>query len=874
MIKRSLTGNQIRSEFLDYFQEEKHKVLKSSSLIPWNDPSIMFTNAGMVQFKKAFLGEENVEYNRVVTSQKCLRVSGKHNDLENVGKTGRHHTFFEMLGNFSFGDYFKKDAISFAWEFLTERLKLDPEKLWITIFNDDDEAFNLWNKNIGISKDRIVRLGEKDNFWSMGDIGPCGPCSEIIVDQGIDAGCGKPDCKVGCDCDRYLELWNLVFMQYDRDEKGNLKPLPHPNIDTGMGLERITAYLQGVKNNYDSDLFSDLIYKIAEHFSLTYGEKEEHDISMRVIADHIRAITFLISDRVLPSNSGRGYVLRRILRRAASNGNNLGNSDPFLGKIANKLIYMMQDAYPELLENKDLISTVTLNEEKLFAETLDSGLKILKEEIEQLKTKDENIIPGDLVFKLYDTFGFPVDLTRDIAEEDGFILDENGFMEAMDKQKSLAREAWKGSGEKEVKDIYKNLIKEGVSTDFVGYKLKEIESKISYLVRNNNFVKSASTGDEIEIITEKSPFYGETGGQVGDKGIIESKECKIEIYNTLKPVPNILVHHGKVQKGDVKVGDHVRLMLNLPLQKATSLNHTATHILHAVLREILGDHIKQSGSLVSPERFRFDFTHYMPLTESEIDMIEERIDFHILENYRVETEVVPIEKALNMGAIALFEEKYQDLVRIVKIDDISMELCGGIHTKRSGDIGILKIISETGVAAGIRRIEALTGKRAFSYLKKQEKELKKITEIIKGSIEEIPERIGKLIKENKTLEREVSELKQKLAGTSSTPLSNQVKEIEGIKFLAVETDLDNPKDLREMGDKLKDSLKSGIIILSGKKEEKALLLAMVTKDLQDKFHAGKIIDKLATGIAQAGCEHSEKVIKALEKVPEIIKDLN
>ncbi|MDY6862181.1 MAG: alanine--tRNA ligase [Thermodesulfobacteriota bacterium] len=878
-----MTGNQIRKEFLDYFQEKRHRVLKSSPLIPLNDNTLMFTNAGMVQFKKVFLGEEKINHKSAVTAQKCLRVSGKHNDLENVGKTSRHHTFFEMLGNFSFGDYFKKKAIFFAWEFLTERLKLDAEKLWVTIYYEDEEAFDFWKKDIGLPKDRIIRMDEKDNFWSMGDVGPCGPCSEIIVDQGIDVGCGRPDCKVGCDCDRYLELWNLVFMQYDRDEKGNLKPLPHPNIDTGMGLERITAYLQGVRNNYESDLFKDLICHIASHFSLIFGEREENDISMRVIADHIRAITFLISDGVLPSNIGRGYVLRRILRRAARYGKNLGKGDPFLFKITDKIVYMMKEAYPDLEKNKDFITKVILNEEKLFSATLDRGLKILKEEMEYLKGSDENIIRGDLVFRLYDTFGFPVDLTRDIAGEDGFILDEDGFQKAMSLQRDLARKSWKGSGEKELKDVYKDIIKKGVDTEFVGYGLKEIESKILSLLRDNNVISRAYTGDEIEIITERSPFYGEGGGQIGDKGVMESKDVKIEIYNTVRPVPNLLIHRGRVTKGHVNVNDRVILKVDTLLQKDTSLNHTATHILHAILKEVLGDHVKQSGSMVSPERLRFDFTHYRPLAEKELYMIEERINFHILQNYMVETEMLPLEKALNMGAIALFGEKYQDIVRIVKIDGISMELCGGIHTARSGDIGILKIISEMGVAAGIRRIEAVTGKTAYNYLKQQEQQLNKITALIKGSLEEIPEKIGRLIKENKTLEREISELKQKLAGIQ-TPLLHQVKEIDGIKVLAAETNLDNPGDLRNMGDKLKDGLKSGIIILSGRKEKSAILLAMVTKDLQDKFHAGKIIDKLAkilggkgggkAGIAQAGGEYSEKVKTALEKVPDIIKDLN
>jgi alanyl-tRNA synthetase len=651
---------------LDYFKKLDHAIVKSSSLIPFNDPTLLFTNAGMNQFKEVFLGEEKRGYKRAVTSQKCVRAGGKHNDLENVGYTARHHTFFEMLGNFSFGDYFKKEAIHYGWDFLTNVLSIPKEKLYVTVFETDDEAFDIWEKQEKVPKERIIRMGEKDNFWSMGDVGPCGPCSEILIDQGEKIGCGKPDCKVGCDCDRFLEIWNLVFMQYNKDETGAMTPLPKPSIDTGMGLERLTAVVQKVHSNYDTDLFADMIRFIKNNI-LHERKPTEHDkFSFNVIADHSRAITFLIADGVLPSNEGRGYVLRRIIRRASRHVNMLGFNRPFLYKVSNVVVDKMKDPYIELAEKRNYIAGIVQNEEERFSDTLDKGLKILRQEIDNLKAIKLKVLPGDVVFRLYDTFGFPTDLTADILKEEEMIIDEDGFYEEMDKQKERSKKAWAGSGESGVKDIYKELSLGGIKSDFVGYSKTAEDSRILCIIKDGQEAESANEADEIEIITASTPFYAESGGQVGDIGTVKNDSVTIEVTSTTKPVENIHVHHGTIKSGSVKKGDGVSLEVQEKTRNDTARNHSATHLLQAALRKILGDHINQAGSLVTNDRLRFDFTHLKGMSKRELDLVEQAVNEWIIVNMDIQINNEDYTTAIKRGATALFNEKYGDKVRMVE----------------------------------------------------------------------------------------------------------------------------------------------------------------------------------------------------------------
>ncbi|MCX5903685.1 MAG: alanine--tRNA ligase, partial [Proteobacteria bacterium] len=635
------TSGDIRKEFLSYFQNRSHTVVESASLIPHNDPTLLFTNAGMVQFKGVFLGEEKRDYRRAASSQKCVRAGGKHNDLENVGRTARHHTFFEMLGNFSFGDYFKEEAITMAWEFLTGQLQLPPEKLWVTVYEDDEEAAAIWRERVGIDPDRIARMGEKDNFWAMGETGPCGPCSEIIIDQGVDFSCGRPECRVGCDCDRYLELWNLVFMQFNRDERGNKTPLPRPSIDTGMGLERITAVVQGVTSNYDTDLFLPLTRHVARIAGKKYGADPEADISIRIIADHSRATAFLIGDGVLPSNEGRGYVLRRIMRRAARHGKKLGLSKPFLCDVVRMVAAEMSGVYPDITRSLDYIDRVVLTEEENFSTTLESGLRILQEEIEALQAKNEHTVPGTIAFRLYDTYGFPIDLTQDIAAEYRMRVDEEGFHQAMLEQRKRARDAWKGSGEEQVGTLYKKLLQDGIAVTFKGYEAPRITSSVRALIKQGVPALSASPGEEIELVTAETCFYGEAGGQAGDSGTIGNDHVTITISETIRPLPDIIVHRGTVVTGSISWGDEVTLQVNTDQRQATAGNHTATHILHAALREVLGNHVKQAGSLVAAERLRFDFTHFAPLTREELENVENLVNERIRANSLLAVTVMP-----------------------------------------------------------------------------------------------------------------------------------------------------------------------------------------------------------------------------------------
>ena len=697
-----MTGSEIRENFLRFFAGKGHVRVESSSLVPKDDPTLLFTNAGMVQFKNSFLGLEDRGYHRAATSQKCLRAGGKHNDLENVGVTARHHTFFEMLGNFSFGDYFKKETIAWAWEYLTGVMGLPKEKFWITIYQDDDEAFRIWHDGMGIPAERIVRMGEKSNFWMMGETGPCGPCSEILYDQGEGTGCGKPACSVECECDRHLEIWNLVFTQFDRDASGKLTPLPKPNIDTGMGLERLTAVIQGVTSNYDSDLFTGIIRFIEKISSRTYKQDEEDDISIRVIADHSRAVTFLIGDGVLPGNEGRGYVLRRILRRAARHGKLLGLNRPFLHEVAAVVIDQMKGAYPDLVERASFIRKVVESEEERFIETLDAGLKILQEEVAALKEAGRHIIPGDIVFKLYDTFGFPTDLTADIVRKDSLSLDMDGFEKAMSAQREKARESWKGSGQEAVSEVYHRLSIEGIATEFVGYEgVKEGTSKVTVLLTKGRAVEEIGEGDEAEIIVERTSFYGETGGQVGDTGVIAGDEGALfEVADTRRPLENLITHIGKLKSGRLRKGDLVSLAVDDETRRATEANHSGTHILQAALKAVLGEHVKQSGSLVNAERLRFDFTHFSKIEEEELARVESEANRMIRANVSVSTVVLPLAEAVKTGATAVFDEKYGETVRVVGMGEFSRELCGGTHVQRTGAIGFLKIVHES---SGSRR---------------------------------------------------------------------------------------------------------------------------------------------------------------------------
>ncbi|MGO8715439.1 MAG: alanine--tRNA ligase, partial [Smithella sp.] len=705
------TGNEIRESFLKYFAGKGHTLVTSSSLIPKDDPTLLFTNAGMVQFKNSFLGLENRGYTRAASCQKCARAGGKHNDLENVGVTARHHTFFEMLGNFSFGDYFKEEAIAWAWEYLIDVVKLPKEKLWITIFEDDNEAFEIWNKKMKVPHDRIVRMGEKSNFWMMGETGPCGPCSEILYDQGNDTGCGRPECDVYCDCDRHLEIWNLVFTQFDRDESGKLTPLPKPNIDTGMGLERLTAVIQNKKSNYDTDLFAPIIRFVEKTAGIAYGKNADNDISVRVIADHSRAITFLIGDGITPSNEGRGYVLRRILRRAARHGKLLGINKPFLNQSAQVVIDMMKGVYPDLEEKASFITKMILNEERRFMETLDAGLRILNEETTALKKAKESILPGALVFKLYDTYGFPVDLTADIVRQDGFTLDNDGFEAEMKQQRERARGAWKGSGEEAIAECYLKASSSGIISEFCGYEGTNIsDAKVLAIFVDGNPADSVREGQKAEIVLDTTPFYGESGGQTGDTGYLEGAAFNFKIEDTKRPIDKFIVHAGDVLKGEIKAGAKAQLIVDEERRKAIAANHSGTHILQAALKAVLGDHIKQSGSLVNALRLRFDFTHFSKISDEELKRVETIANDMIRKNVPVKTEVCALEDALKTGATAVFDEKYGATVRIVKMGEMSMELCGGTHVKQTGDIGLLKVVHESAIAAGVRRIEAVTGK--------------------------------------------------------------------------------------------------------------------------------------------------------------------
>ncbi len=878
-----MDSNEIRAAFLSYFERRGHRIVSSSPLVPKEDPSLLFTNAGMVQFKRVFLREEKRDYTKAASSQKCVRAGGKHNDLENVGKTARHHTFFEMLGNFSFGDYFKEDAIEFGWDLLTHHMGLPREKLWVSVYEEDEEAFDLWDRKVGLPSERIVRLGEKDNFWAMGETGPCGPCSEIIIDQGEKVGCGSLDCGVACECDRFLELWNLVFMQFSREENGQMTPLPKPCIDTGLGLERITAVLQGVTSNYDTDLFRDIIARIEEIGSRKYGKNEIDDISIRVIADHARAAAFLIGDGVLPDKAGRGYVLRRIMRRAIRHGRTLGIKGLFLGEVFGVVAEVMREAYPELVEHRSYIRRVIELEEAGFSETLDRGLSLLREETARLTQVGRKVIPGNVVFMLYDTYGFPVDLTEDIVQEEGFRIDLDGFEGAMEEQRRRARESWKGMGDEGLKESYGRISSEGIETEFVGYDELQCTSTVVKIIQGDHFVEKAKRGDLVEIVVGETPFYGETGGQIGDKGKMVRNSLVIEINDARSPLPGLIVHRGLVKEGTLRVGDEVLLSVDEGRRRKTALNHTATHLLHSALRETLGDHVKQAGSLVEPSRLRFDFTHFSPLTEEELVRVEDSVNQRVRQNIGVDIKEMETREAIQGGATALFGEKYGDEVRVVSIADFSKELCGGTHTSRTGDVGLFKIVSETGVAAGVRRLEALTGEDAIHYIRKGEEELKRVASMVKAPSGEAAAKVQKLLDQQRKLEREIESLRGKLASGKSIDLMDQVRVIEGVKVLAVQVEVDDPKSLRNIGDTMRDRIGSGIVLLGSGRRGKVFLLIMVSDDLLSRFNADTMIKRVAKKVsgsgggqpnmAQAGGTDESKLDDALHSIYKIVEKI-
>ncbi|MGQ0792475.1 MAG: alanine--tRNA ligase [Deltaproteobacteria bacterium] len=875
-----MTGSEIRQTFLKYFESNGHSPVKSSSLIPRNDPTLLFTNAGMVQFKDVFLGLDNRPYRRATTCQKCVRAGGKHNDLENVGYTARHHTFFEMLGNFSFGDYFKRDAIKFGWELMAQVYKLPVERLWVTVFRDDDEAYEIWRKEIGISPSRLVRMGEKDNFWAMGDTGPCGPCSEILIDQGESFSCGSPGCAFGCDCDRYLELWNLVFMQYERDASGTLTPLPRPSIDTGMGLERVTAVLQGARSNYETDLLRGIISKVEEIAARPYGERADTDVSMRVIADHARAVTFLISDGVIPSNDGRGYVLRRILRRAVRHARMLGIKDSCLHKLAPRVNEIMGGNYAEIGERLEFVADVIRNEEERFFDTIDRGLELLGAEIQ--KHSEEKILPGEVAFKLYDTFGFPLDLTQDISRERGFALDSAGFEAQMERQQERSRQSWKGAGDDALAPLLREFAAGGLASLFTGYGRTEDEGRITAIIKGGTLLDSASEGDRVEIICDRTPFYGESGGQTGDRGVVEAESGSADVLDTKKPLQNLIVHYALIKSGSLWVGDKVNLRVDPRLRGGTETHHSATHILHAVLRETLGSHVRQGGSLVAPERMRFDFSHFAPIEDNTLRRMEEVINERVRRDDRVITAAdVPYNDAVKSGAMAIFEEKYGDKVRVVSIGDYSRELCGGTHIESTGEAGLFKITAEGASAAGVRRIEAVAGEAAWRFMRRREDILGEAAAFLRAPESELVSRLKKLAEENERLRGEIDKFKEQGIRESAKSIMDGVKSVGGMNVLSAQIPGAGADELRRAWDSLKAGLCPGVAALGGSNEGRAYLLVGVTKELVGRFHAGNIVKEIAPiiggggggkpDLAQAGGGKPEKLAEAVDMIFEIVK---
>jgi alanyl-tRNA synthetase len=870
------TSADIRKAFLDYFAERGHEVVASSPLVPQNDPTLLFTNAGMVQFKDLFLGREKRHYQRAASSQRCVRAGGKHNDLENVGYTARHHTFFEMLGNFSFGDYFKRDAISYAWEFLTVTIGLPADKLWVTVYEEDDEAAKIWLDEIGVDPSRFTKIGDKpegkrhesDNFWSMGDTGPCGPCSEIFFDHGETIWGGPPG-SAHEDGDRYIEIWNLVFMQYNRDADGVLTPLPKPSVDTGMGLERLAAVLQHVHNNYEIDLFKHLI----QAASALTGCSNLEEKSLRVIADHIRSCAFLITDGVLPSNEGRGYVLRRIIRRAIRHGYMLDVKDPFFHKLVQTLCDEMGEAYPELLSQRNQVEKVLRLEEERFAQTLEQGMRILDEAIAGL---DGKVIPGDLVFKLYDTYGFPRDLTADIARERELSIDQPAFDRAMAAQRKRAQAA---SQFDTVADLDLDL--EG-ETRFCGYDQLEEQGRVVALLRDGESVNTLQQGETGMVFLDNTPFYAESGGQVGDQGVLEGEGLLFEVEDTQKQGGELFAHRGKLEEGVINLGDRVMAQVNAYTRQSTALNHSATHLLHAALRQELGEHVAQKGSLVDADRLRFDFSHFESITREQLQIIEQEVNRQIRHNHEVETQIMSLDQAKASGAMALFGEKYADQVRVLRMGDFSTELCGGTHVNAAGDIGLFKIIAESGIAAGVRRIEAVTGQRAIEWMEADEERVARIAQIIKSGRDEVEDKLEQILDRNRKLEKELEQLKGKLASAAGSDLASDAITVGEVKVLAAALDGVDAKSLRETMDQLKNKLGSAVVLLAATSGGKVSLVAGVTKDLTARLKAGDLVKLAAEQVdgkgggrpdmAQAGGSNPDGVPQALAVVEPWVRE--
>ncbi|MHB1042417.1 MAG: alanine--tRNA ligase [Eubacteriales bacterium] len=870
-----MTGSEIREKYLKFFEEKGHKILPSASLIPVNDPSILWTAAGMVPFKPFFTGAAKSEHLRVTTCQKCIRTP----DIESVGRTARHHTFFEMLGNFSFGDYFKESAIPWAWEFVTERLKLDPEKLWITIYMDDDEAFEIWHRVVGVPAERIVRLGKDTNFWEIG-VGPCGPCSEIYVDLGAERGCGLPECAVGCDCDRFLEIWNLVFIQFFRDEEGNYSPLEKKGIDTGMGLERTASVIQGVRTNFDTDLFREIMDFTAGLFGLQYGREEKIDTALKVIADHCRAITFAVTDGALPSNEGRGYVIRRLLRRACRFGRLLGVQGTFLYQVAGAVIRQMGQAYPELAERREHVLRVIMTEEERFGATLAQGTEMLNRIIADAKSAGKSVLNGADTFKLYDTYGFPLELTQEMAAEQGFAVDMDGFTTAMEEQRQRARSARHEADYISERDtLFREIRDEVGETNFAGYMSLETRANVQAILRGGERVQSAAAGEEVDLILDVTPAYAESGGQLGDHARVVSTDLEVDVYEVYKPVENLFVHRGKVKNGVLKVHDSVRIRVDARRRAAICRNHTATHLLHKALKEVLGEHVNQAGSLVEPERLRFDFTHYSSLTPEETRRVEERVNQVVLANLPVETIETSLEEARAMGAAALFGEKYGERVRAVRVGDFSLELCGGTHLKSTAEAGLFKLTVEGSIGSGLRRVEAVTGEGSIRYVEAKEEQLNIVAGLLKAAPHEIVRRVESLISTNKSLEDENEALLAKLARFQVQDLMNRVKKVKDVIVLSGQAAVPDMDSLRGMVDILRDNLASGVIVLgSGSPAgNKVNLVAAVSSDLVARgLHAGRLVKELAPLVggggggkpemAQAGGKDPSRLQEALDRV--------
>ena len=836
---------EIREAFLRFFEEQGHTRVPSSSLVPNNDPTLLFTNAGMNQFKDCFLGQEKRAYTRATSSQKCVRAGGKNSDLENVGYTARHHTFFEMLGNFSFGDYFKKDAINFAWTFLTGVLKLPKDKLWVTVYASDDEAYDIWTQDVGVPAERMIRIGDNkgapyasDNFWTMGDTGPCGPCTEIFYDHGPEIWGGPPGSPEE-DGDRYIEIWNNVFMQFNRTADGVLHPLPAPSVDTGMGLERISAVMQHVNSNYDIDLFQSLLKAAAE----AIGCANEGQASLKVVADHIRSCSFLIADGVLPSNEGRGYVLRRIIRRACRHGNKLGATGNFFYKIVAALVAEMGESFPELVREQANIERVLKAEEEQFSKTLEQGLKILEQDLAELKG---TVVPGDVVFKLYDTYGFPMDLTADIARERNLTVDEEGFEREMEAQRVRARSASSFGLD------YNTLVKVDVPTEFIGYGATHSSAKVIALYKEGQSVTSLNEGDEGVVVLDRTPFYAESGGQVGDCGYLQAGAARFDVRDTTK-TGGAFLHHGVVAAGGLKVGETVEAHVDADVRHATSLNHSATHLLHAALRQVLGEHVQQKGSLVDSQRMRFDFSHFEAIKPEQIKALEDIVNAEIRKNTPVETEETDIETAKQKGAMALFGEKYGDSVRVLSMGgDFSVELCGGIHAQRTGDIGLMKITSEGGVASGVRRIEAVTGAAALAYLNAAEEQLKEVASLVKGSRDNLVDKLSAVLERNRQLEKQLEQLQAKAASAAGDDLSSSAVDVKGVNVLAARLDGQDGKALLALVDQLKNKLGRAVILLGSVHEDKVVLVAGVTKDLTGQLKAGDLMKQAAAAVGGKG----------------------